>query len=793
MKFSETWLREWVSPALSTEQLVEQITMAGLEVDDVTPVAGEFSGIVVGEVVACERHPEADKLQVTKVNVGADELLDIVCGAANCRTGLKVAVAQVGAVLPGNFKIKKAKLRGQPSNGMLCSEQEMGLADSSDGIIELPQDAPVGQCIREYLQLDDVTIEVDLTPNRADCLGLLGLAREVGTLNDLDLNEPEVKAVAAVIDDTLPIKLSHPEGCPRYLGRVIRGINLSAATPLWMVEKLRRCGIRSIDPVVDVTNFVLLELGQPMHAFDLNTLSGGIDVRLGHKGEKLTLLDGQEVELDGDTLVIADDAKAVAMAGIFGGEATGVTDKTTDVFLECAFFAPLMIAGRARRYGLHTDSSHRYERGVDPQLQMRAMERATQLLLDIVGGKAGPVVEAVSDQHLPAAASVQLRRSRLARVLGISIEDTKVETILKRIGMQVNSTEQGWQAVAPSYRFDIAIEEDLIEEVARVYGYNNIPNLPPVAKLVMNAQREADLDLKRVKALLVDRGFQEAITYSFVDPSQQAVVHPGVEPLILPHPISVEMSAMRLSLWTGLLNALAYNQNRQQARVRTFETGLKFVPAAAGPLQQTPVIAGLISGKGVEAHWSMSTAVVDFFDAKGDVEAILALTNDAAQFSFKAEQHDALHPGQSARIYRDGQPIGWLGKLHPAAAKALDVSADTYLWELEQSALLNRKVPEAVAVSKFPANRRDIALVVKEQVCVGDMIEIAEKFGGNQLVGLDLFDIYRGKGIEDGYKSVAISLVLQDVTRTLEESEIQATVDTIVAALNQEFEASLRD
>jgi len=578
MKFSELWLREWVNTELDSEALSNQITMAGLEVDGVEPVAGTFNGVVIGEVVECGQHPNADKLRVTKVNVGGERLLDIVCGAANCRQGLKVAVATVGAVLPGDFKIKAAKLRGEPSEGMLCSFSELGISDDHSGIIELPADAPIGTDLRDYLKLDDNTIEISVTPNRADCLGIIGVARDVAVLNQTELNAPEIAPVAATITDTLPIQVEAVDACPRYLGRVVKGINVKAPTPLWMKEKLRRCGIRSIDAVVDVTNYVLLELGQPMHAFDKDRIEGGIVVRMAKEGETLVLLDGSEAKLNADTLVIADHGKALAMGGIFGGDHSGVNDETQNVLLECAFFSPLSITGRARRHGLHTDASHRYERGVDPALQYKAMERATRLLIDICGGEAGPVIDVTSEAHLPKPATITLRRSKLDRLIGHHIADAQVSDILRRLGCDVTEGQDEWTAVAPSWRFDMEIEEDLVEEVARVYGYNNIPDEPVQAGLVMGSHREADLSLKRVKTMLNDKGYQEVITYSFVDPKVQQLIHPGQEALILPSPISSEMSAMRLSLLPGLLSTIVYNQNRQQSRVRIFETALCRTP-----------------------------------------------------------------------------------------------------------------------------------------------------------------------------------------------------------------------
>lgn len=795
MKFSEKWLREWVNPAIDTQALSEQLSMAGLEVDAVEPAAAKFNGVVVGEVVECGQHPDADKLRVTKVNVGGDELLDIVCGAPNCRQGIKVAVATVGAVLPGDFKIKKAKLRGQPSHGMLCAFVELGISEEGDGIMELPLDAPVGADLREYLGLDDNIIDVDLTPNRGDCLGIKGIAREVGVLNSIDVKALEIPAVKATIDDKISIELVNEDACPRYLGRVIKGINLDAETPLWMVEKLRRSGIRSIDPVVDVTNFVLLELGHPMHAFDLNAIEGGIKVRSANADEELVLLDGNTATLNESTLVIADHNKALAIAGIFGGEQSGVTEKTADILLESAFFNPVAIAGQARSYGLHTDASHRYERGVDFALQHDAMERATALLLDIVGGEAGPVVEAVAKDKLPKVTEVRLRRERLDRVIGYHIADEKVTDILTRLGLDVKIVDGVWSADVPSYRFDIRIEEDLIEEVARVFGYNSIPNVAPTAKLKMTTHNEATIAVNKFRNALVTRGYQEAITYSFVDPKAQTILHPDSDALILPHPISSDMSAMRVSLMPGLLASLVYNQNRQQPRIRLFEHGLKFLrdENAENGVNQVAVIGGVITGLAHGEHWVEEKRNVDFYDLKGDVEALLSLTNDINRFEIKAEQSDGLHPGQSAAIYVDGKKVGFFGAIHPQVQKSLDINNAAYVFEIEMSAIEKRNLPEAVGVSKFPSNRRDIAILVEDQVKSGDILSVIEKVGGNQLVDLNLFDVYKGKGIEPNYKSLAIALTLQAVDRTLEEKDINQVVDNVVAALAEQFNASLRD
>ena len=795
MKFSELWLREWVNPAISTNELSEQLSMAGLEVDDVAAVAAEFSGVVVGEVVECGQHPDADKLQVTKINVGGDELLDIVCGAPNCRLGIKVAVAMVGAVLPGNFKIKKAKLRGQPSFGMLCSFSELGMGDDHSGIIELPADAPIGKDFREYLNLDDKSIEVDLTPNRADCLGMKGIAREVGVLNQLDVCEPVIEPVATTIEDVRGIQLAAPESCPRYLGRVIKGVDLSRPSPLWMQEKLRRSGTRSIDAVVDVTNYVLLELGHPMHAFDNDKLNGDVVVRMAEEGEKLTLLDENEVTLKANTLLIADADKALAMAGIFGGLHSGVTETTTDIFLESAFFAPDAIMGKARQYGLHTDASHRYERGVDPSLQVQAMERATQLLVDAVGGSVGPIVEAKDEAHLPKARSITLRASRLAHVLGIDIAAERVTDILKRLGLQVSEIEGAWEVIAPVYRFDMNIEEDLIEEVARVYGYNNIPNQAPVASLQMRESSEAKINTSRFKDLLVDQGFQEAITYSFVDPKKQALMFPDIDGLVLPHPISADMSVMRVSLLPGLLSALSYNLKRQQSNIKLFETGLRFMPDSneKSGVQQQEMIAGVMSGNIANEHWSIPSSSFDFFDVKAVTEELIGLGVDTQDIEFKAEKHSAFHPGQCAAVYKADKCIGFVGAIHPKLEKGLGLSGKTFAFELELVSISTRTLPWIKAISKFPVNRRDIAVTVDEGVDTGNMLKCIEKLGVTDLIDLNLFDVYTGKGIEPGKKSLALSIWLQSSERTLEDSDIQNSVDIVVKALEVNFSASLRD
>ena len=796
MKFSENWVREWVNPSISTEQLCDQITMLGLEVDGVEKVAGDFTSVVVGEVVECAQHPDADKLRVTKVNVGGDRLLDIVCGAPNCRQGLKVACATEGAVLPGDFKIKKTKLRGQPSEGMLCSFSELGIDVDADGIIELPLDAPVGKNLREYLDLDDKAIEISLTPNRADCLSIAGVAREVGVVNKQVVNQPHFDAVPATISDKVQIELKAPEACPRYLLRVVKNVNVKAQSPIWLQEKLRRCGIRSIDPIVDITNYVLLELGQPMHAFDASKVAQPVQVRLANNGEELVLLDGTTAKLQPNTLLIADQTGPLAMAGIFGGQASGVDAETTkDVILEAAFFAPLAIAGRARQYGLHTDSSHRFERGVDFTLQRHAMERATALLLEICGGEAGEICEVVSEQYLPKVNEVTLRREKLDSLLGHYIETETVTEIFERLGFAVKYANDVWTVTSASWRFDIEIEEDLIEEVARIYGYNSIPNNAPLAHLRMREHKEADLELSRIKTALVDADYQEAITYSFVDPKIQSLLHPQQEALVLPNPISVEMSAMRVSLMSGLLGAVLYNQNRQQSRVRLFETGLRFVPDANAEfgVRQEFVLSAVITGTAKSEHWAGKAESVDFFDLKGDLESVLSLTEGGNRVRFVAKQFDALHPGQSAAIELDGQEIGFIGAIHPSISQKLGLNGKTFVFEILWNAIAARNVVQAKEISKFPANRRDLALVVADSVPAGELIAACKQAGGEKLVQVNLFDVYQGVGVAEGYKSLAISLTVQDNEKTLEDEEINAVISAVLAEVKQRFNAELRD
>ncbi len=790
MKFSEAWLREWVDPAANTDALIELLTMAGLEVDSVEPVAAEFAGVVVGEVLAVEPHPDAKKLNCCQVNAGTGETLRIVCGASNVCVGMKAPTALVGAKLPG-LTIKKAKLRGVESFGMLCSAAELGLAESSEGLLALPPDAPLGADIRSYLALDDVSIEVDLTPNRSDCLGVMGMAREIGALTGSPLTRRSQAPIPACIDDRLSVELQVPEACPHYVGRVIRGINNQAPTPLWMQERLRRSGLRSLSAVVDVTNYVLLELGQPLHAFDLAKLHGGIQVRYAVAKESLTLLDGQTLELEDNTLVIADEQQAQALAGIMGGQYSAVSQSTQDIFLESAFFSPELLAGCARQYGLHTDSSHRFERGVDPALQAQAIERATELLLDIVAGQAAPLIEKTAAEHLPERHSITLRASRIERLLGQMIPEQEVENCLTRLGMEIDKTSENpceWHVVPPSFRFDINIEADLIEEVARVYGYNRLPKQTANAALPLGKVRNNSL--QRLQNVLVERGYREAITYSFVDPQLQARLNPNVSGIPLANPLASDMAEMRTSLWSGLMQALLHNQKRQQADIRLFETGLRFIQNADGSLVQEPVLGGVVSGRALPEQWGMPKREVDFFDVKGDLEALLKYS--ALPLEWVSGQHAALHPAQTAQLLHQGQTLGYLGKLHPALEKDLDVNAAVYLFEIQLGVWAQQALPLFQSLSKFPAIRRDLALVVDQQLPISALLADIQKNAGEFLTNLQLFDIYQGEGIDPEKKSLALGLTFRASSRNLTESEIDPVINQVLTCLQQDFGATLR-
>lgn len=790
MKFSELWLREWVDPALSTDELIVRLTMAGLEVDGSAAAANAFTDIVVAEVLTVTPHPDADKLNVCSVNDGT-ATLQVVCGAANVRPGLRVPFARIGAQLEADFKIKKAKVRGVESFGMLCSAAELGMADEAEGLLELPADAPVGTNVRDYLKLNDVLIDVDLTPNRGDCLSIAGLAREVGVLTRTDVSAPALRSVPAVAPTSLSIILDSPADCPRYLGRVIRNVNPEVDTPLWLQEKLRRAGLRCIDPVVDVTNYVMLELGQPMHAFDFATLQGGICVRRAKADERLLLLDGKEVQLNPDTLVIADQQKALAMAGIMGGKDSAVGPLTTDIFLESAFFAPLAIAGRARSYGMHTDAAHRFERGVDYHLAPVAMERATALLLDIVGGEPGPVIEARAE--LPETPRVVLRRQKLADVLGLSLPDIEVTGILTRLGLQLQASDQhGWTFGVPSWRFDISIEVDLIEELARVHGYDNIPVRVPQIRMTLQQSPEGTTPLRSMRSLLTGLGYQEVVTYSFVPGELDEVLGlpEGLAP-VLANPISQDMAVMRRSLWPGLIKTLVHNQNRQQTRAKLFESGLVF-NIINNKLEQTLKVACLVWGSQQPEQWGAPAREFDFFDIKGDAELLLGLSHAQQEFTFEAGLHPALQPGQTAQIKRSGSAVGWVGAVHPQLLQALDISGKVFVLEIDFNVVREARITTVTELSRFPAVRRDLAVVLDRDVSAAAVQSVLTEAAGETLQELQLFDLYEGANIQIGKKSLALGLTFQHPSRTLADSEINPIIDSCIKALEAKFNAELR-
>jgi len=791
MKISENWLRTWVNPAIDSDTLSDQLTMLGLEVDELAPVAKPFTGVVIGEVLTVEQHPDADRLRVTTINIGSGEPLQIVCGAPNVRVGMKAPVATIGAVLPGDFKIKKGKLRGVESQGMLCGASEIDLEDKIDGLLELPADAPVGVNIREYLKLDDNVIDISITPNRGDCFSIRGIAREIVVINKLQMNEPVINSVDATIADEKKVVIS-TEGAPRYLGRVVKNVNVKAATPEWMEQALSRSGIRTHSILVDVTNYVLMELGQPMHAFDLSKIEGTVHVRQATQQEKLQLLNDQEVELQEDIMVIADDQKALAIAGIMGGLASSVTDDTTDIFLESAFFAPLAIAGRARRFGLHTDSSQRYERGVDFELPLIAMNRASQLIQQLAGGEFGPITIAEKTDLLPKREAIELKQAQVDQLLGYQVEGEFIADALTRLGCKVTvKAESEWSVIPPSHRYDMAIYQDLIEEVARIDGYDNIQiSLPSMD--VKFATYQDRFELTELRQTIVTLGYQEAISFSFADAKLEKQLNPKVKPLMLANPISSDLAAMRSTLLSSLIPCVQYNLNRQQSRVRFFEFGLRFDYQNAKSiedLQQTPTLALVAVGSKEPESWHVKPQPMDFFDFKGEIEEILAAGRVSVEYV--RSERAWLHPGQSAEILVEGKSIGYLGRLHPSLENELDLST-TWVAELDQTEVLQSYVSNFTELSRFPSVRRDIALLISDNINVRDIQQLIEQTGGELLDSTWLFDVYTGQGVEDGKRSLAFALLWQHPSRTLEDAEIKSGMDNIIQVLENTYQATLR-
>ncbi|MEO5561347.1 MAG: phenylalanine--tRNA ligase subunit beta [Dokdonella sp.] len=788
MKFSENWLRELVDIPVDRDALMHRLTMAGLEVEGVDLLGAALGGVVVGEIVACEPHPNADKLRVCQVAIGPGDPLTIVCGAPNARLGLKAPLATIGMKMPSGVEIKQASLRGVESNGMLCSARELGIDADASGLMELPADAPTGAAFAKYLGLPDASIEIKLTPNRPDCLSVYGLARDAAALFGTALRTPMKVAAAISGKAERSVRLLAGPDCPRYLGRVIEGIDASAQNPFWLAERLRRSGLRPISPIVDVTNLVMLELGQPMHAFDNDKISGAIVIRRAEPREKLKLLDGSEHILDDDFLLIADETKALALAGVMGGYDSRVTDATRNVFLESAHFAPAAIMGRSRKLGLHTDGSHRFERGVDPELPRIALERATTLLLEIAGGNAGPVVESVQADSLPQRRPISLRRKRLARLLDLEVPDAEVARILAALGMTVESMPDGWRATPPSWRFDLAIEEDLIEEVVRVYGYERVPTRAPRGDLLAPVLPEAVLETGRLRTQLIARDYVEAVCYAFVaaDLLKQWQLETGS--IALSNPLSAELGVMRTSLLPGLVSALAANRRRQQERVRLFEVGNVFREGAPETLR----IAGVACGRASAEQWGESNRVVDFYDVKGDVESMLALTNVSDEFSWDATDLAYLHPGQAACLYRDGKQVGYLGALHPDLARTLDIQEDVYLFELDVDLIAARPLPRAEAVSRYPSLRRDLSFELPEGIAYAQVEAAIRDAVGETLTDIVLFDRYAGANLGAGIKSLAMGLILQDRYRTLTDQDADRCVTLAVAALETGCKAKLR-
>ncbi len=794
MIISESWLREWVDPAISTDELASLMTLAGLEVETIERVIPLGKGVVIGEVVAIEKHPDADKLNVCTVSIGA-EPLTIVCGAPNAALGIKAPVALVGSSLPNGMAIESRAVRGVTSSGMLCSESELGLSDASSGLMLLDREALVGQELDQYLKLDDACIDIDLTPNRGDCLSHAGIAREVAVLSESELTPPTWNAVKPMHDHVRTLTLAAPADCPRYVGRIISNVNLDARTPDWMKEKLRRAGHRSIAPVVDVTNYVMLELGQPMHAFDLNKIEGGITVRRAEAGEKLVLLDDQEIGLMPDALVIADDNKAVALAGIMGGLDSGISAGTTDILLESAFFSPESMAGQARKLGLNTDASHRFERGVDVGLQRRACERATQLLLEMVGGKAGPLFEAIDQAYMPAVDAIQLRADHVERMLGLSIEDQVFEDNLTRLGMSVEKvTTREWSVTPPSWRFDVTGEHDLVEEMGRTIGYDSIGVNPPQLRGELHHQPEQQVLSYQIKQWMASASFHEIISYSFVDPTLQRLIdknHPAVN---LGNPIAENMSQMRFSLMTGLLETVRSNLQRQQQRVRLFEVGHVFEPDTQSDTgaRETQKLGAAISGQANAVQWGLAPRPIDFYDLKGDLETLFGRLGKQAALSFRASSHPALHPGQCADVLFNDQVIGVIGAVHPSVLKGFDIDHDTLVFELDMECLLSGLLPQFEAVSRYPETSRDIAIVLNKGIPVDQITtEISAKNDG-LLKKVALFDIYTGDRVGEDEHSLAFKLTYQSQQGSLEAAQVDKLVGEIVSSLEARFQARLR-
>ena len=790
MRINLEWLREWVDFELDPQELANQLTIGGLEVGSIEEIVWSAKGVLVAKVIDSHPHPNADRLNICQVDTG-NRCHSVVCGATNVRKNLITAYAPPGAILPDGRTIESVKLRGVASDGMLCSPAELGLADEHSGLLELDANAPLGIRVEDYLRLDDVILDLELTPNRGDCFSILGVSREVAALNGKSLKAPVIKAVSAQIADTFPVVLESKDACPRFVGRVIRGVSTGGCSPSWMRERLRRSGVRAIHPIVDITNYVMLELGQPLHSYNLEKLSGAIHVRYAETLEKITLLDGSEIELDPNVLVIADDSGPVGLAGIMGGDSTAVESTTTDIFLEAAFFTPASIMGRARKFGLHTEASLRFERGVDPEHQSRAIERATELLLEISGGRPGPITIIENKNYLPSNEAIRLRHDRLESVLGLSLNPGVVESSLGLLKMTLQKQDNGWLVIPPKFRFDLAIEEDLIEEVGRMVGYDSLPLIPEIGARQLDLATEKCVSEDRIVDRLIDRGYSEIISYSFVEESLEKKINPNSVCVRLANPISKELGVMRGSLWPGLLTTARRNLSRQRSRVRIFEVGTQFSQEPT-TIKETRVVAGLVSGALWPEHWKNDDRDVDFFDMKADLEALFELAdyNDAMVFSLA--EHPALTAGKTARIINKGEPIGWLGELHPELQQSLDIKTSTLLFSLELESLLLGKVPTFKAYSKYPSIRRDLALVLDEAISSKEIADCIREVSGKKLRDIKIFDVYRGKGIEPSRKSLALGLILQDTSRTLTDADVDQIICSVTTHLERVFGAKIR-
>ena len=792
MLISENWLREWVNPQLSTQKLADTLTMAGLEVDSITPQSAQFDNVIVAQVESVQPHPNSDRLNLCQLVDGNNEHHQVVCGASNVQAGIKVPLALLGATLPNDVKICKTEIRGVESSGMICSASELGLAEKSEGIMHLDESAVLGACVANHLQLDDQIIELELTPNRGDCLGMLGVARELAALTQATLKPLNIDSVAAQTQARLPVRIEAGIACPRYVARIIESINPQAQTPDWMKEKLRRSGVRPISAIVDITNFVMIELGQPMHAFDLENISQEIIVRYARQDEKLTLLDEKQLSLNVDDLLICDHDRPVALAGIMGGLGSGISDQTSTVLLESAYFTQKLIIGKARRIGMQTDASYRFERGVDPNLQKVAIQRATQLITDICGGQPGPVIEVTDEQHIPVKQTVDVRFTQINKVIGIEITAEDARHYLSSLGCDVRMEKTALQVLPPSFRFDLDYEHDLIEEVARLYGYNRIPENTPIASVHGAGTSESKIIPSRIRNLMIDRGYQETISYSFVDPTLQSKFNDSNHPIKLANPISENLSEMRLSMLPGLLNCLINNYQRQHRQIKLFELGNVY-NIVNNQRVEDYCLGVILTGFQTPEQWGTHSRPVDFYDLKSDLEAVTMLTGQLDQFEFRAKSLAGFHPGRCAGIFSDNEEVGFIGQLRPSTVSSYDVDQEVYCFQMNLNGILNSSIPQYIATSKYPSTRRDLSVIVDQGIMAQQVLAEVKDSAGSHLVDLKLFDVYTGKPIDSAQKSISLGLTFQALERTLTEKEMDETCQRVMEQLKHKFNAKLRE